>query len=68
MDDLDESSDEEDMTGDENEAERRTRTEVVTQDELGRSTIFLRLIRDMEEQWDSIIDFCSEGIYQLWNK
>ena len=50
MDDLDESSDEEDMTGDENEAERQTRTEVVTQDELGRSTIFLRLIRDMEEQ------------------
>ena len=50
MDDLDESSDEEDMTGDENEAERQTRTEVVTQDELGRSTIFLRLICDMEEQ------------------
>ena len=41
MDDLDESSDEEvDMTGDENEAERQTRTEVVTQDELRRSTIF----------------------------
>ena len=51
MDDLDESSDEEvDLTGDENEAERQTRTEVVTQDELGRSTIFFRLIRDMEEQ------------------
>ena len=51
MDDLDESSNEEvDMKGDENEAERQTRTEVVTQDELGRSTIFLRLISDMEEQ------------------
>ena len=35
MDDLDESSDEEvDMTRDENEAERQTRTEVVTQDKL----------------------------------
>ena len=41
MDDIDENSDEEvDMTGDENEAECQTRTEVVARDELGRSTIF----------------------------
>ena len=51
MDEFDESSNEEvDMTGDENEAERQTRTEVVTKYELGRLTIsFLGLIRDMEE-------------------
>ena len=51
MDEFDESSNEEvDMTGDENEGERQTRTEVVTQYELGRLTIsFLGLIRDMEE-------------------
>ena len=42
MDESDESSDEEvDMNRDKNEAECQTRTEVVTQDELGRSTKLL---------------------------
>ena len=41
MDGFDGSSDREvDMTRDENEAEHQTRTEFVTQDELGRSTNF----------------------------
>ena len=67
VDEFDESSNEEvDMTGDDNEAECQARTEVVTRDELGRSTNFLL---GTHTRYGGAIRFnhrlFSKGIYQL---